>query len=260
MLSHNYSGFPMIKQARHLVESGQLGDIFKVVVHNEQGAGLAARPRFAQQHRVHHDARRRRIARGPAVTGRSIRRVVADCATIAPPPGGPRSPAQSPDDCNMLLRLDGGVRGVMIASQATAGRNNGLHLSVYGSRGGLFWHQEVPVPEALEFVATDAPRATFVRGGAGLAARAPLRPRGSRSVTPRASSGLSRTSIATSTRCATVTEGAPPDFPSAEDGAAAAGLAVIEAALEPSAEERWVDAAPIGGALEAALNTPLPST
>ena len=109
-----------------------------------------------------------------------------------------------------------------------------------GSRGGLFWHQEMP--ESLEFAATDAPRVTFVRGGAGLcesAVAASRIPVGHPEGFIEAFANLYRNFHAT------VTEGAPPDYPSAEDGAA--GLAFVEAALKSSDEERWVDVAPIGG-------------
>lgn len=146
-VTYNYSGYPMIKEARHLVHSGHLGKIRKVIVEYNQG-WLAAEVANKQA-----DWRTDPSKSGVAgavgdigshaeqlvsyVTGLELDAICADLTAFVP---GRRLD----DDGNLLLRFEGGARGVLIASQISAGEENGLRLRVYGERGGLEWQQEVP--------------------------------------------------------------------------------------------------------------------
>ena len=129
MLIHNYSGYPMVKQARSMVRDGRIGDFNKVVVEYEQG-WLCEANQLSSTGAISSlaDVGTHALQLVQYVTGAVATSVFADVATMV---GG----ARTPDDANILFRLSGGARGVMIASQASAGQANGLRLRVYGSKG-----------------------------------------------------------------------------------------------------------------------------
>ena len=149
-LTHNYTGYPMVKEAKSLVASGRLGVIRKVVVEYPQG-WLAERLEATGQKQA---SWRTDPARAGAagcmgdigthchqlaeyVTGLEVDALCADLTTFV------RGRALD-DDGNVLLRFAGGARGVLHASQISVGEENGLRLRVYGERGGLDWRQEEP--------------------------------------------------------------------------------------------------------------------
>lgn len=149
-LTHNYTGYPMIKQARHMVAAGEIGDIHKVVVIYPQG-WMA---QMLNQVETKIDAWRMDPEKsGKSCTGGDIGthaenlvryvtglRIEALCADLtAFVPGNPLD-----DDVNVLLRYTNGARGVLIASQISTGEENGFSLRVYGSKAGLYWNQENP--------------------------------------------------------------------------------------------------------------------
>ncbi len=149
-LTHNYTGYPLVKEARDLVVCGKLGIIRKIVVEYPQG-GLATR--------VEATGNKRAIWRtdparsGPAncmadigthaenlaeyVTGLRITELCADLTTFV-------EGRRLDDDGSVLLRLDGGARGILHASKVCAGEENALHIRVYGEKGGLEWDQMQP--------------------------------------------------------------------------------------------------------------------
>jgi len=229
MLIHNYSGYPMIKQAKCLVSDGDLGDIKKVVVEYEQGwvcesVGLSSTEGISTLADVGTHA----LQLLEYVTGLHVESVCADVATMV---GGPRSP----DDANILLRLDGGRRGVLIASQASAGMGNGLRLRVFGSKAGMLWEQEHP--EQLHFMPVGAPAQKFVRGGAGLrplAIRASRIPGGHPEGFMEAFANLYKDFQ----MCCHGSLEIEPDFPTAKDGRHL--LAFVEACMRSSEIEQWV--------------------
>lgn len=147
-VTYNYSGYPMVKEARHLVRSGQLGTVRKIIVEYNQG-WLASEVENKQAD-WRTDPARSGVAGAIGdigshaeqlvsyVTGLELTDICADLTTFVP---GRRLD----DDGNLLLRFDGGAKGVLIASQISAGEENGLRLRVYGEKGGLEWHQEVPM-------------------------------------------------------------------------------------------------------------------
>lgn len=227
MLVHNYSGFPMVKQARGMVAEGALGAVTKVVVEYEQGwlcesAQLSTTGAISSLADVGTHA----LQLLQYVSGSSVE---ALCATVATMVGG----ARTPDDASVLLRLSGGARGVLLCSQACAGRNNGLRIRVYGTRGGLMWDQEAP--ERLDYLPVGAPAQTLVRGSPWLCAAAK---QASRIPVGHTEGFLEAFANLYSSFYSHVTTGAEGDFPSAEDGQQ--GLRFVEACVRSSEAEAWV--------------------
>jgi len=174
-LTHNYSGYPMVKQARHMVASGELGEIIKVTVQYNQGWLLA------QLERAGHKAAEWRT--DPARSGRAGAigdigthaeqlmhyvtglEIEALCADL-----GRHHGRVLDDDGSVLLRFHGGARGLFRASQVLSGEGNDLRLHVHGTGGSLSWVQEAP--ETLRFARNDAPAQIYRRGEAYLCAAA----------------------------------------------------------------------------------------
>jgi predicted dehydrogenase len=149
-VTYNYTGYPMVKQARHMVRQGQLGEVRKVIVEYNQGwLAKNIEETGAKQAEWRTDPARSGIAGAigdigshaenlvSTVTGLEVEAVCADLTTFVP---GRRLD----DDGNLLIRYAGGARGVMIASQVSAGEENALSVRVYGTEGGLEWRQEEP--------------------------------------------------------------------------------------------------------------------
>ena len=149
-LTHNYTGYPMVKEARHLVRSGAFGAIRRVVVEYVQG-WLAEREEAAgnKQAEWRTDPARSGAAGCMGdigthgenlvgyVTDLRIESLCADLTAFVP---GRRLE----DDGNVLLRFEGGAKGVLFASQIAVGEENGLKLRVYGEAGGVEWSQMEP--------------------------------------------------------------------------------------------------------------------
>ncbi len=149
-VTYNYSGYPMIKQARHMVASGVLGAIRKVIVEYNQG-WLASNLEASGQKQADWRTDPARSGAGGAigdigshaeqlasfVTGQHVEQICADLTTFV-------EGRRLDDDANLLLRLSGDVRGVLIASQIEIGHENDLRLRVFGTEGSLDWRQEEP--------------------------------------------------------------------------------------------------------------------
>nr|MDQ3399135.1 Gfo/Idh/MocA family oxidoreductase [Deinococcota bacterium] len=149
-VTYNYTGYPMVKEARQMVREGKLGEIRKVIVEYNQGWLVAKlEDTGSKQAEWRTDPARSGVAGAigdigshaenlaATVTGLEIAEICADLTTFVPG-------RQLDDDGNLLLRFGGGAKGVLIASQISAGEENGLRLRVYGEKGGLEWHQETP--------------------------------------------------------------------------------------------------------------------
>jgi len=171
-VTYNYTGYPMVREARELVRAGAIGAVRKVVVEYHQGwlAGALESSTNKQS------AWRMDPARGgPAgamadigshaenlvatVTGLELESLCADLTAF----GRGR---QLDDDASLLLRFAGGARGVLSASQVAAGSENDLRLRVIGERGTLDWRQEEP--NVLVHAPVDGPRRTLTRNSPGL--------------------------------------------------------------------------------------------
>lgn len=149
-LTHNYTGYPAVRQARYLVRQGEIGEVRKVIVEYIQDWLMTAQEGTGNKQAVWRtDPQRSGIAGSVGdigthgenllefVTGLKIASLSADLTTFV---GG----RQLDDDANMLLRLENGGKGLLTCSQIAAGEENALSIRVYGSKAGLEWHQMEP--------------------------------------------------------------------------------------------------------------------
>jgi predicted dehydrogenase len=262
-VTHNYTGYPMVKEARERVRGGALGDVRKVVVEYTQGwLATLLQARGHKQATWRADPERGGVSSALAdigshahnlaeyVTGLRIERLFADLGTVV-------EGRRLEDDAALLLRLSGGVRGVLTATQVATGERNHLRLRVYGSEGGLDWCQERP--DALRLTALDGPEGRLYDGVGGLSERARAHtrlPSGHPEGFIEAFGNLYRNFAATvAARAPGANRHAPPgdgptvpgadafadDFPTVEDGAR--GVRFIHAAVRSAREGRWEEVA-----------------
>jgi predicted dehydrogenase len=149
-VTYNYSGYPLARQAREMVASGELGEVRKVVVEYNQG-WLATKLEDTGLKQADWRTDPARSGVGGCVgdigshcehlasfiTGLELESICADLTTFVP---GRRLD----DDANVLLRFKGGARGLLFASQVCVGGENDLRIRVWGTKGGLCWRQEQP--------------------------------------------------------------------------------------------------------------------
>jgi predicted dehydrogenase len=149
-VTHNYTGYPMVKEARYWVQSGKLGKIQRVVVEYPQGWLMKKIEDEGQkQAEWRTDPARSGIAGAVGdigshaenlvsyITGLEIESLCADLNTFVP---GRRLD----DDASVLLRFKNGARGILWCSQIAPGEENGLNIRVYGTEASLYWEQEHP--------------------------------------------------------------------------------------------------------------------
>ena len=167
-LTHNHTGYPLVKEARHLVKTGKLGTIRKVVVEHPQG-WLAARLETTGQKQADWRTDPKRAGASCCmgdigthaenlaeyITGLQIDEVCADLTTFV-------KGRKLDDDGNVLLRFKGGAKGILYASQISIDEENGLRIRIYGDAGGLAWSQEEP--NSLLLMSPDKPR-QLIRAG-----------------------------------------------------------------------------------------------
>jgi len=167
-VTYNYSGYPMVRQARDMVRAGTLGAIRKVVVEYNQGwlatqlegegnkqAGWRTDPARSGAAGAIGDIGSHAENLVATVTGLAIESLCADLGALVPG-------RALDDDASVLLRFAGGARGVLVASQINAGLENDLRLRVAGTLGTIEWRQEQP-SELLHFP-HDGPRRVLTRG------------------------------------------------------------------------------------------------
>jgi predicted dehydrogenase len=167
-LTHNYTGYPMVKEARELVRNGDLGKILKVVAEYPQGWLIQPIDADGQKQAAWRTDPSRTGASscigdigthaenlGRYITGLQIDELCADFTTFIP---GRRLE----DDGSLLLHYQGGARGVLYASQISVGEENNLSIRVYGTKASLEWHQEHPNELVVKY--PDAPRRIYRRG------------------------------------------------------------------------------------------------
>lgn len=149
-LTHNYTGYPMVKEARRMVQDGTLGDIRKIVVEYPQGwlaeaiesggqkqADWRTDPARAGKSCCMGDIGTHAENLAEYITGLQITELCADFTTFVPG-------RKLEDDGNVLLRFNNGARGILYASQISVGEENGLRIRVYGTKGGIEWVQLEP--------------------------------------------------------------------------------------------------------------------
>lgn len=151
LLTHTYSGYPMVRQAKAMIKQGALGKIRKVYVEYPQGwlsklsereagnAGAAWRtdPKKSGKAGSMGDIGTHAAQLAEFVTGLKMTHVCADLNILVEGRG-------LDDDGNVLLKFDNGASGVLMASQVAAGEENALKIRVYGEKGGLEWAQMEP--------------------------------------------------------------------------------------------------------------------
>jgi predicted dehydrogenase len=171
-LTHNYTGYPMVKEAREMVRAGELGKILKIVTEYPQGWLLNPIDQEGQKQASWRTDPERAGASGCIgdigthgenlaryISGLEIEELCADFTSFV-------EGRRLEDDGNMLVRYKGGARGVLYASQISAGEENNLTIRVYGTKASLEWHQEHPNELIVKF--QDAPRKTYRRGNSYL--------------------------------------------------------------------------------------------
>ncbi|MCW1932323.1 Gfo/Idh/MocA family protein [Pararhodobacter zhoushanensis] len=172
ILTHNYTGYPMVRQAQAMVAEGALGKIRVVQVEYPQDWLTEAAEQSGDNKQAEWRTDPERSGAGGAigdigthahnlacfVSGLKVEKLAADLQSFVP---GRRVD----DNAQMLLRFEGGARGMLWASQVAPGNENGLRLRVYGETGGLEWSQEDP--NYLWYTPFGEPKRLLTRGGAG---------------------------------------------------------------------------------------------
>lgn len=246
-VTYNYTGYPMVRQAREMVLSGVLGRIRKVVVEYNQGwLATALETTGNKQASWRTDPARSGIAGAlgdigshaenlvSTVTGLRIEELVADLGALVPG-------RALDDDASMLLRFKGGARGVLVASQINAGLENDLRLRVSGENGTLEWRQEEP--NRLVHHRREGPTEIFTRASPWLcesARRAGRIPAGHPEGFIEAFANIYRGVFADirARKVGTTANPLDADYPTVGDGAR--GVRFIERAVASSAERRWL--------------------
>lgn len=168
-LTHNYTGYPMVKHAREMVKSGVLGKIRKVVVEYPQGwLSTFAEASGNKQAAWRTDPKRSGAAGSMGdigthaenlaeyITGLKITELCADLSTFV-------EGRQLDDDGNVLLHFDNGAKGILHCSQISNGEENDVNIRIYGEKGGIKWHQMEP--NTLEHMDQESKR--ILRTGKG---------------------------------------------------------------------------------------------
>lgn len=167
-LTHNYTGHPLVRHARELFKSGELGTVRKVAVEYLQDFLMAPHEKLGHKQAAWRvdpkqsgiggtlgDVGTHCVNLMEYVTGDPIASLCADKSTFLPD-------RRLDEDVNALLRFRGGGKGVLTISQVATGEENGLILRVYGSKGAIKWAQENP--NYLDLYRYGEPRQTLTRG------------------------------------------------------------------------------------------------
>ncbi|UFS66896.1 Gfo/Idh/MocA family oxidoreductase [Paracoccus denitrificans] len=176
VLTHNYTGYPMVRQARAMTLAGELGEIRLVQVEYAQDwlaepieqagnkqAGWRTDPAQSGAGGAIGDIGTHAFNLAGFVTGLELEALAADLQSFVP--------GRAVDDNgHVLLRYQGGARGMLWCSQVASGCENALRLRVYGTRAGIEWAQEEP--NYLWVAPLGRPRYRLSRGGSGTGAEA----------------------------------------------------------------------------------------
>jgi predicted dehydrogenase len=249
-LTHNYTGYPMVKQARHMVQSGELGKIRKIAVEYFQGwlntkledtghkqASWRADPKRSGKVLTMGDIGTHAENLAEYITGLKIESLCADLTSHV-------KGRILDDDGSMLIRYEGGATGTLLVSQVATGEENNLRIKVYGDKGGLEWKQMSPntlvikwADKPMEILRTATPFAGFGKGSQ-LASRIPAgHPEGFIEAFANIYKNFALTILSKK-------EGKDPDpewldFPNVHDGVR--GMAFIETVVESAqSEQKWV--------------------
>lgn len=171
VLTHNYTGYPMVRQAREMIANGDLGDLRVVQVEYAQD-WLSTPLETTGQKQADWRTDPERSGAGGAtgdigthaynlacfVTGLTLDSLCADLDSFV-------AGRKVDDNAHVMLRFQGGAKGMLWCSQVAPGNENALGLRVYGAKGGLEWTQENP--NQLWFTPLGDPKRLITRNGAG---------------------------------------------------------------------------------------------
>ena len=247
VLTHNYTGYPMIRQAREMVQSGKLGAIRLVQAEYPQDwlstkledtgqkqAGWRTDPSRSGLGGCVGDIGTHAFNLGSFVSALKAQSLCADLDTFV-------DGRQLDDNAHIMLRYEGGAKGMIWSSQVAPGNENALRLRVYGTEGGLEWSQEDP--NYLWYTRLGEPKQLITRGGSGASDAAnavtripPGHPEGYLEGFANLYSDAANAIIA-------LREGRQPDesplFPTVQDGLA--GVSFVAAAVESSKQgSSWI--------------------
>ncbi|EEE35675.1 oxidoreductase-dehydrogenase [Rhodobacteraceae bacterium KLH11] len=170
ILTHNYTGTPMVRQARQMVAEGAIGTLRHVQVEYAQDwlteptdesnkqAAWRADPSKSGAAGSMGDIGTHAYQLACFITGQRATQVAADLTAFVPG-------RKVDDNAAVLMRYENGAKGMLWASQVAPGNENALSIRVYGDKGGLEWHQENP--NRLWFTPFGKPKQLRTRGGAG---------------------------------------------------------------------------------------------
>ncbi len=157
-LTHTYTGYPMVKEARQIVKSGKIGKVRKVYVEYPQGwlsgplektgnmqASWRTDPKQSGMGGAIGDIGTHAANLAEYITGADITEVCAMLNTVV-------TGRLLDDDTSMLVKFDNGATGVLLATQVAAGDENNLNIRIYGEKGGLEWRQEEPNTLVLKWL------------------------------------------------------------------------------------------------------------
>ena len=248
-LTHNYTGYPMVKEAKRMVKDGEIGRILKIVAEYPQGYAVGdvegdgqgqisnwrADPKIAGSSNCMGDIGTHAHNLVRYITGLEIEEMCSELTAFIPG-------RELDDDGNNLIRFEGGAKGIIYASQISNGDENALNIRVYGTKASLEWHQEDPNDLIVKYA--NAPTKIYRRGNDYLGEAAQNNSR-----TPFAHpegfiEAFANVYLAAAQAIADKIDGNTPpeqgyDFPDATDGIA--GLAFIETAVKSSgSDEKWL--------------------
>ena len=246
-LTHTYSGYPMVRQARAMVSEGVLGKIRKIIVEYPQGwlskmseregnaqAAWRTDPKRSGKAGAMGDIGTHAAHLAEFITGLKITHMCADLNIMVPG-------RALDDDGNVLLKFDNGAAGVLVASQVAAGEENALRIRIYGENGGIEWAQQEPNTLLAKWL--DKPTQILRAGSNGfISAEASFNtrtPAGHPEGYLEAFGNLYRNfALALSARIDGVKAPAVLDFPSVEDGIR--GMAFIDNVVKSGqSAEKW---------------------
>ena len=248
-LTHNFTGYPMVKGARGMVSDGELGRILKIVAEYPQGYAVGdiegdgqgqisnwrSDPAIAGSSNCMGDIGTHAHNLVRYITGLEIDEMCSELTAFIPG-------RELDDDGNNLIRFEGGAKGIIYASQISNGDENALNIRVYGTKASLEWHQEDPNDLIVKYA--NAPRKVYRRGNDYLGEAA-----NNNSRTPFAHpegfiEAFANVYLAAAAAISDQVDGNPTpdggyDFPDATDGIA--GLAFIDTAVKSSAsDQKWL--------------------
>ncbi len=247
-VTYNYTGYPMVRQARAMIERGDLGNIRTIRVQYAQD-WLSESIESGGQKQAEWRTDPARSGAGGCigdigthayhlacfVTGLKLESLCAELSTFV-------DGRRLDDNAQLLLRFTGGARGMLWSSQVAVGNENNLELEVYGDKGGLSWRQEAP--NSLNYTRLGETPQRITRGSASAneaASRTTRIPAGHPEGYLEAFATI-YSEVARAIRAARTEDSAPDDvvFPTGEDGRA--GVLFVDAAVRSSAAGGvWVD-------------------